>query len=70
MTTPEKAWAEAKERHKNLARLARDMKISRAALYKWKRVPEHRLKLVSRLTGVPRETLRPDLYPPEPWSAL
>jgi hypothetical protein len=69
MMTPEKAWAEAKE-SQNMAKLAREIKISRTALYAWKRVPEHRLKMVSRLTGVPRETLRPDLYPPEPWSAL
>lgn len=68
MTTPEEAWAKAKT-GQNMARLARQIKISRTALYAWKRVPEHRLKLVSRLTGVPRETLRPDLYS-EPWSAL
>lgn len=69
MQTPEEAWVEAKKTQ-NMARLARQIKISRTALYTWKRVPEHRLKLVSRLLGVPRETLRPDLYPPEPWSAL
>lgn len=68
MTTPEKAWAEARK-GLNMTQLAKQIKISRQALYTWKRVPEHRLKLVSRLTGVPRETLRPDLYS-EPWSAL
>jgi hypothetical protein len=68
MMSPEKAWAYARK-GRNMAELARQIKISRAALYKWKRVPEHRLKLVSRLTGVPRETLRPDFFC-DPWSQL
>jgi hypothetical protein len=62
------AWAGAKI-GQNMARLARQIKISRAALYTWQHVPAHQLDTVSRLTGVPRETLRPDLYS-EPRSAL
>ena len=69
MQTPEEAWAAARK-GRNLTKLAAQVKVSRQAIHSWTRVPEHRLKLVSRLTGVPRETLRPDLYPPEPWSAL
>lgn len=68
MQTPEDAWTAAKK-NRNMTELAEQIKISRQALYTWKRVPEHRLKLVSRLTGVPREVLRPDLYV-DPWSAL
>lgn len=49
--------------------LARQIGISRQALYSWSRVPEHRLRLVSRLLGVPRETLRPDLFN-DPWGQL
>jgi len=32
----------------------------------WSRVPAERVLAVESLTGVPRTTLRPDLYPPEP----
>ena len=45
------------------AALARDLGISRQALHQWKRIPPLRVLTVERLTGVPRETLRPDLYP-------
>jgi DNA-binding transcriptional regulator YdaS (Cro superfamily) len=31
---------------------------------KWKRIPGERVIQVEALTGVPREKLRPDLYPP------
>lgn len=31
---------------------------------KWRRIPSERVIQVETLTGVPREKLRPDLYPP------
>lgn len=68
MQTPEKAWIAARK-GRNMTALARQIGISRQALYSWSRVPEHRLRLVSRLLGVPRETLRPDLFN-DPWGQL
>lgn len=34
------------------------------AISQWQRVPSGRVIEVERLTGVPRQVLRPDLYPP------
>lgn len=42
--------------------LAQRLGISPAALSMWKRVPHERVLDVERLTGIPRKTLRPDLY--------
>lgn len=36
--------------------------LSRGAVSQWDRVPAERVLDVERLTGVPRETIRPDLY--------
>lgn len=36
--------------------------LSRGAVSQWRRVPAGRVVEVSRLTGVPRVVLRPDLY--------
>jgi DNA-binding transcriptional regulator YdaS (Cro superfamily) len=36
--------------------------IRRQAIWKWRRCPAHRIIEVERLTSVPREELRPDLY--------
>ena len=38
--------------------------VTGAAISQWRRVPPHRVLEVSRITGVPRSRLRPDLYPP------
>jgi DNA-binding transcriptional regulator YdaS (Cro superfamily) len=38
--------------------------INRQAVWKWKRCPAHRIIEVERISGVPREELRPDLYRP------
>lgn len=49
--------------------LARGLSISVAAVAMWRRVPAARVPEVSRISGVPRYVLRPDLYerpvPPE-----
>jgi DNA-binding transcriptional regulator YdaS (Cro superfamily) len=42
--------------------LAKAIGISPAAVYRWGKVPTDRIKEIERLTGVPREKLRPDLY--------
>jgi DNA-binding transcriptional regulator YdaS (Cro superfamily) len=46
------------------AALARGLKVTRAAISLWPRVPSARVIAVENLTGVPRHELRPDLYPP------
>jgi DNA-binding transcriptional regulator YdaS (Cro superfamily) len=43
--------------------LARRLGISRVAILQWQRVPAERVIEIERVTGVPREQLRPDLYP-------
>jgi TorA maturation chaperone TorD len=44
--------------------LARGLGISQPSVSNWQRVPAERVVAVETLTGVPRATLRPDLYPP------
>lgn len=44
------------------AKLARGLGITRGAVGKWTRIPERWLLDVERLTGIPRNKLRPDLY--------
>lgn len=45
-----------------LARLAREIGITRGAVAQWEKVPAERLGAVSRVTGIPLERLRPDLF--------
>lgn len=45
-----------------LARLARELGITRGAVAQWAQVPAERLGVVSRVTGIPLERLRPDLF--------
>ena len=42
--------------------LARLVGIRAPALFSWRRVPADRILQVEAVTGVPRETLRPELY--------
>jgi len=44
------------------ARLAAGLGISRQTIYLWKRVPEHWIIEIERVSGTPRHELRPDLY--------
>lgn len=50
-------------RNVDRSQLARDLGITTGAVWQWRRVPAERVVDVSRLTGIPREELRPDLYP-------
>jgi hypothetical protein len=45
-----------------MARVARELRITRAAVTFWPRVPAERVIDVERISGIPREQLRPDLY--------
>ena len=46
----------------SLARLAREIGITRGAVAQWDKVPAERMGDVSRVTGIPMDTLRPDLF--------
>lgn len=46
----------------SLARLAREIGITRGAVAQWRQVPAERMGDVARVTGIPMETLRPDLF--------
>lgn len=46
----------------SLARLARELGITRGAVAQWEKVPAERIGDVSRVTGIPLHTLRPDLF--------
>jgi hypothetical protein len=47
-----------------LRRIAEQCGITRQAVSGWKRVPAERVRDVSKITGIPRSVLRPDVYPP------
>ena len=45
-----------------LSNLAAGLGIKPQSVTKWKRIPEDRIVDVEKLTGIPREKLRPNLY--------
>lgn len=45
-----------------LAKVARELGLSRSAVAMWRTVPAERVVSVERITGIGRERLRPDLY--------
>lgn len=48
----------------NKRQLALRLGISAQAVCQWRSIPVRRVLDVERVTGVPREELRPDVYPP------
>lgn len=42
--------------------LARQLGVRHVSVIRWKEVPVKRLLEVERITGVPREELRPDIF--------
>lgn len=55
----------AAEKAGGIVKLSLALGLSRGAASQWTRIPvEHVLK-VERLTGIPRQILRPDIYPVE-----
>jgi DNA-binding transcriptional regulator YdaS (Cro superfamily) len=47
-----------------LAKIAHELGVTRAAVAKWERVPAERVVHIEKITGIPREKLRPDLFEP------
>jgi DNA-binding transcriptional regulator YdaS (Cro superfamily) len=47
--------------------LARRLGLNKATITRWSQgaVPAEKVLLVERETGIPREKIRPDIYPPE-----
>jgi DNA-binding transcriptional regulator YdaS (Cro superfamily) len=44
------------------AKVAHGLGLTRASVVKWQRVPAERVVEIERISGIPREKLRPDLY--------
>lgn len=47
-----------------VAKVARQLGIRPQAVSQWQRVPAARVIEVERITGISRDRIRPDLYPP------
>ena len=45
-----------------VSEMSKQLGISVQAIYKWEVVPLNRVKDVERITGIPREELRPDFF--------
>lgn len=63
-TTAEQALADAIATVPHNSHLADKLGITRQAFHQWTIVPPYRVLAVEEITGVSRERLRPDLYPP------
>jgi DNA-binding transcriptional regulator YdaS (Cro superfamily) len=44
--------------------IARELGIEKGAISQWKVIPAERVPPISRITGIPRHLLRPDLWDP------
>lgn len=62
MTMPDPVQLAA-EKAGGIVKLSLALGLSRGACSQWHRIPAERVIEVERLTGIPREILRPDLYP-------
>ncbi|HWX14335.1 MAG TPA: YdaS family helix-turn-helix protein [Methylocella sp.] len=62
--TPKEALQEALRAIGGAAALARRLGIKQPSVFGWEQVPAGRVLAVEAATGVRRERLRPDIYPP------
>lgn len=62
LTNPNLTGMDAVRDRMSLARLARELNITRGAVAQWERVPAERVGDVSRVTGIPIGILRPDIF--------
>lgn len=53
----------AAEKAGGIVKLSLALGLSRGAASQWRRIPAERVLEVERVTGIPREILRPDIYP-------
>jgi len=63
--TNDAGLSKAAEAVGSFAALARALGVTKGAVHQWTRVPAERVLAVEAATGVPRQQLRPDLYPVE-----
>ncbi len=61
----DKAYELVLKRIGGKAALARAIGVSHQTITYWTRVPPIRVLAVEKATGISREILRPDIYPPE-----
>jgi DNA-binding transcriptional regulator YdaS (Cro superfamily) len=61
--TNKKIIAMAVEAAGGMRALARKLGINYQAIQSWKRIPAERVLAIETITNIPREQLRPDLYP-------
>lgn len=60
--TPQSPLEKAIAAAGNASELARRLGISVQSIQQWKRIPAERIVEIERVTGIPREELRPELY--------
>jgi DNA-binding transcriptional regulator YdaS (Cro superfamily) len=46
-----------------LSTLAKSLALSPSTICEWSQIPAGRVIAVERVTGIPRQQLRPDIYP-------
>lgn len=46
-----------------ISKLADELGLTRPAVSRWEQVPASRVVAVSKITGISRHQLRPDIYP-------
>lgn len=64
-SSPELALQHAIKKAGGYTALAKQLGVSRPAVARWSLCPPMRVLAVEAVTGVPRQQLRPDLYPAE-----
>jgi len=62
--SPQEALERAVKAAGGYTALGRKIGITGEAIMQWREVPSRRVLLVERITGIPKELLRPDLYQP------